>query len=139
MQHGEGFRPVRKDIGRRHTGGSNEVSTAILAQDIAAETAIIGNERIGTGVKYTGFADHFRAGRILPRENIERIFVKAELHVIGRDFNDPLRIRSEVGKQTWIALAHPHSFITKKRTGRILLLPIFQTLGRFWLSSKRSQ
>jgi len=65
----------------------------------------------------------------LPRENIERIFIKTGAHVIGSDLKNPLGVPSQVRQLGSVVPAQPQGFITKQRTGRILLPPESETLA----------
>src|ERR1700687_2524213 len=84
-------------------------------------------------------ANDFRARGLLPREHIERIFIKTEAHVIGSDLKNPLGVSCQVRQQGRVVRTQPQGFITKQGTGRIFLPPESETLASLGLTPKCAQ
>src|SRR5437870_12001114 len=85
-----------ENIRRWHSRGGLEVDAPVFTKKVAAVTAIVSNQRIGSGMKRSRFADNLRAGRVFLREQIQRISIQTHADVFGSDFKDALRIPGQM-------------------------------------------
>ena len=112
-QDGEGVGPGGEDVARGESRGGGEVGRGRPARLLAAVAAVVGDEWMVLGKDVAGLRGNPLA-RIPPLEQLQRVRVEAEAHVLPGQGEHPLGLAGQVEPQRLSRLAELHRFVPQQ-------------------------